>query len=48
MLSYVRSHQPKSPLPWLEKMSKEQALALETSNLSKSVVYARDVLGLRA
>jgi len=48
MLSYVRSHKPKSPLPWLEKMSKEEALALEASNLAKSVAYARDVLGLRA
>jgi 3-oxoisoapionate decarboxylase len=48
MLSYVRANKPKSPLPWLDKMSKEQALALEASNLSKSVVYARDVLGLRA
>jgi sugar phosphate isomerase/epimerase len=47
MLRYVRTHKPKSPLPWLEKMSKEEGLALEASNLAKSVVYARDVLGLR-
>jgi|WetSurMetagenome_2_1015567.scaffolds.fasta_scaffold128377_1 3-oxoisoapionate decarboxylase len=48
MLTNVRAHPPKTPLPWLEKMSKEQALALEASNLSKSVVYARDVLGLHS
>ncbi|MGE5568037.1 MAG: sugar phosphate isomerase/epimerase family protein [Rhodospirillales bacterium] len=47
MLRYVRTHKPKYPLPWLEKMSKEEALALEASNLAKSVAYARDVLGLR-
>jgi hypothetical protein len=28
-------------------MSKEEQLALETSNLVKSVVYARDGLGLK-
>ncbi len=47
MLRYVRAHKPKSPLPWLEKMSKEESLALEASNLARSVAYASDVLGLR-
>ena len=46
MMNYVRTHKPKTPLPWIEKMTKEEALALEASNLAKSVVYARDVLGL--
>jgi sugar phosphate isomerase/epimerase len=47
MLAHVRKNKPKFPLPWLEKMSKEEQLALETSNLVKSVVYARDGLGLK-
>jgi sugar phosphate isomerase/epimerase len=46
-LALVRANKPKKPLPWLEKMDKAAQLELETYNISKSVEYARDGLGLR-
>ena len=47
MLRRVRENKPKEPLPRINDMPKEKAVAIENSNLYKSCVYARDVLGLK-
>lgn len=46
MLRTVREHKPKEPLPRINDMPEADRIRIEASNLYKSCVYARDVLGL--
>jgi sugar phosphate isomerase/epimerase len=46
MLAWVRAHRPRAPLPRIRGLSSEQRYALEMDLVDRSVVYARDHLGL--
>jgi sugar phosphate isomerase/epimerase len=46
MLSLVRAHKPRAPLPRITGLTPEARLALEMDLVERSIVYARDHLGL--
>jgi len=46
MLSWVRAHRPRAPLPRITGLSPEQRYAFEMDLVDRSIVYARDHLGL--
>lgn len=48
MLSLVRKNKPAKPLLRVSQLDRESQLKVELENLQKSVLYARDVLGLKA
>jgi sugar phosphate isomerase/epimerase len=48
MLSYVRKNKPAQPLTRVSTMDREAQLKLELENVTQSVAYARDQLGIRA
>jgi hypothetical protein len=45
-LGSIRAHPPRSPLPRITGLTPEQRLALEMDLVDRSIVYARDQLGL--
>jgi sugar phosphate isomerase/epimerase len=46
MLSRIRAHTPSSPLPRITDLSPEDRYALELEHVDRSIVYAREHLGL--
>src|SRR5262249_35728609 len=44
-LTYVRGHVPAQPLPGVSSLTLEERLAMEESNVRKSLAYARQHLG---
>lgn len=48
MLASVRKNRPSKPLMRVTPMNREEQLRVELDNLTASVLYARDELGLRA
>jgi sugar phosphate isomerase/epimerase len=46
MLSRVRANRPRAPLPRISGLTSEQRYALELEHVERSIVYARDYLGL--
>jgi len=46
MLSRVRANTPRRPLPRISGLTPEQRYALEVEHVERSIVYARDHLGL--
>ncbi len=48
MLSFVRKHKPSKPLVMISQLDRESQLRAEMENLRKSVLFARDELGLKA
>ena len=46
-LASIRAHPPGAPLPRISGLTPEQRLALEMELVERSIVYARDQLGLR-
>lgn len=47
MLTRIRAHKPRSPLPRISGLTTDQRHALELELIGRSITYARDVLGLR-
>jgi sugar phosphate isomerase/epimerase len=45
-LSSIRAHRPRAPLPRIGGLTAEERLALEMELVDRSIVYARDHLGL--
>jgi 3-oxoisoapionate decarboxylase len=45
-LNTIRAHPPKAPLPRISGLTPEERLALEMELVDRSIVYARDHLGL--
>jgi hypothetical protein len=46
LLSMIRAHKPRAPLPRISGLTPEQRYALELEFVERSIVYARDQLGL--
>jgi 3-oxoisoapionate decarboxylase len=46
LLSTIRAHNPRSPLPRITGLTPEERYALELEFVDRSIVYARDHLGL--
>ena len=47
MLRMVRANKPKKPLVWVDKLDQAAKLQFEQDNISQSVAFARDGLGLK-
>jgi 3-oxoisoapionate decarboxylase len=47
MLRSVRANKPKKPLVWVDKLDQAAKLQFEQDNISQSVAFARDGLGLK-
>ena len=47
MLRTVRANKPKKPLVWVDKLQQQAKLQFEQDNISQSVLFARDGLGLK-
>jgi 3-oxoisoapionate decarboxylase len=47
MLTRIRANKPRSPLPRISGLTNDERFALETELVNRSIVYARDVLGLK-
>jgi sugar phosphate isomerase/epimerase len=47
MLSFVRKHKPSRPLVMISQLDRESQLKAEMENLRRSVIFARDQLGLK-
>ena len=45
-LSRIRANKPRAPLPRITGLTPEERLALEMELVDRSIVYARDHLGL--
>jgi hypothetical protein len=45
-LSRIRANKPRAPLPRITGLSPEERAALEMELVDRSIVYARDHLGL--
>jgi sugar phosphate isomerase/epimerase len=45
-LNLVRSHKPKKPLPRVSNLSRDERLKVEDENVTRSLAYAREHLGL--
>jgi 3-oxoisoapionate decarboxylase len=46
LLSAIQAHKPRSPLPRISGLTPEERYALELEHVERSIVYARDHLGL--
>jgi sugar phosphate isomerase/epimerase len=46
MLSWIRAHPPRAPLPRISGLTPEERLALEHELVDRSIVYAQNQLGL--
>ena len=46
MLSWIRANPPRLPLPWISRLSPDERYAFERELVERSIVYARDELGL--
>jgi hypothetical protein len=47
MLTMIRANRPRSPLPRITGLTPDERFALEKTLVERSIVYAREVLGLR-